>query len=155
MCKALGNDGKRARFTRRTARAQSRAKTKRARGEKRAKITRRRGRGERLFKLGDFPLRGLGAKLFGAAPHQRERRRLYIEAELRRLTRGAQRAHGVFGEMCGRCRADDFSSDVRGSAVGVDYAPLVVHRHAVYRRVAADEVLPTTSTSFATTAARS
>ena len=31
------------------------------RGEKRAKITRRRARGERLFKLGEFPLRGLGA----------------------------------------------------------------------------------------------
>ena len=61
--------------------------------------------------------------------------------ELRRLTRGAQRAHRVFGEMGGRCRADDFSPDVRGSAVRVDYAPLVVHRHAVYRRVAADEVL--------------
>ena len=111
------------------------------RGEKRAKVTRGRARTERLFKLGEFPLRGLRAKLFGAAPHQRERRGLYLEAELRRLTRGAQRAHRVFGEMRGRCRADDFAPDVRGSAVRVDYAPLVVHRHAVYRRVAADEVL--------------
>ena len=35
MCKALGNYGKRARFARRTARAQARAKTKRTRGDKR------------------------------------------------------------------------------------------------------------------------
>ena len=35
MYKALGNDGKRARFTQRAARAKARAKTKRARGDKR------------------------------------------------------------------------------------------------------------------------
>ena len=48
MYEALGNDGKRARFARRAARAQSRVKTKRARGDKRELLNHSGAGGERL-----------------------------------------------------------------------------------------------------------